>query len=116
VSLVELEKLGKQFWDWLKGKSIILETYDHAENEVEYWNDQREACSHLPNLAMFALDADVHSSNCERLFKDFAKQHTKARSRLKQNNVDALAQVKYHLRRKYHEDYSAPSKNRLISL
>jgi hypothetical protein len=57
----------------------------------------------------------LNSSNCERVFKEFAKQHTKARNRLKQKTVVKLAQVKYHLRRKYPMDYSARSKNRAIS-
>jgi hypothetical protein len=60
-----------------------MKTYDPADNEVEYWNDQKENFPSLANLAMFVLDANVHSSNCERVFKEFAKHHTKARNRLK---------------------------------
>jgi hypothetical protein len=55
---------------------------------------------------MYVLDADVLSSKCERVFKEFAKQHTNACNRLMPNTIDKLAPVKYHLRRKYPVDYS----------
>jgi hypothetical protein len=111
----ELDKLGKLFREWLKGTELNMDTYVAPENEVEYWNNQKESFPPLANLAMFVLDADVHASSCERLFKEFAKQHTKARNRLKPKTVDNLAQVKSHVRRKYPADYSTRSKNRAIS-
>jgi hypothetical protein len=80
----ELNRLGKQFRHWLKGTALNMDTYDLADNELEYWNDQKESFPSLANLAMFFVHADVHSSNCERVFKEFAKHHTKARNRLKQ--------------------------------
>ena len=53
---------------------------------------------------MFLLDAPVQAATCERLFKEFARLHTKLRNRLKPETTHAMAQVKYNLRRKYPKD------------
>ena len=83
--------------------------------KTRFWKNQEELFAALANFAMFNLDDVVHSSNCERVFKEFARQHTKTRNRLHSATVDNLAQVKYYMRRKYPNDVSARTKNRAIS-
>jgi hypothetical protein len=109
----EMDNLGRYFKAWLRGTPLVMDIYKPTQNEVEYWDDQKESYPPLANFATFVLDADVHSSNCERVFKEFARQHTKARNRLHPSTVDKLAQVKYHVRRKYPDDYAAGSKEQI---
>jgi hypothetical protein len=74
----------------------------------------------IADLAMFLLDANIQAANCERLFKEFSRLHTKVRNRLDPMTTHKMAQVKYDVRRKYrngdHFDTATKgSTNRFVS-
>jgi hypothetical protein len=100
-----LHRLGKDLKKWLLGVSKF-DPFEPGENSVEWWGLEKSEHPEIANLSMFLLDAPVQAATCERLFKEFARLHTKLRNRLKPTTTHEMAQVKYNLKRKYPEDLS----------
>jgi Mg-chelatase subunit ChlI len=98
-----LNRLGKDLKKWLRNVGQF-DLFERDENAVEWWGLQQSEHPEVSNLSMFLLDAPVQAATCERLFKEFARLHTKLRNRLKPATAHAMAQVKYNLRRKYPKD------------
>ena len=115
-----LNDLGDSVDIWVRNKRFdIRSTYKQGNDPVEWWSRQKEEYPSIANLAMFLLDAPVQSANCERLFKEFSRLHTKVRNRLDPKTTHEMAQVKYDIRRKNREDVAfhaaSGSTNRFVS-
>ena len=71
-------------------------------------------------IAIFLLSCPVQSASCERLLKDFAFFHTKARNRLSDPIRKRLTMIKHDMIRKYGTDdvqnnrKQKGSKNRMV--
>jgi hypothetical protein len=101
-----LDHLGKSIKRWLSVKSCRLkvDVFDAGEDPVEWWGLQKSEHHEIANLSMFLLDCPVQAATCERLFKEFARLHTKLRNRLSSKTVHNMTQVKFNVRHKYPED------------
>ncbi|OQR85546.1 hypothetical protein ACHHYP_11709 [Achlya hypogyna] len=64
---------------------------------VQYWRYLGQRLPQLAQLAMRILSVVCQSASCERLFKDFAMIHTKARNRMSKTTTVAITRVKHEL-------------------
>ncbi len=92
-----LSRLGKGLKKWLHNLGKF-DLFERDENAVEWWGLQQAEHPELANLSMFLLDTPIQAATCKRLFKEFARLHTKLRNRLKPETTHEMAQVKYNLR------------------
>ena len=67
-------------------------------------------------MAAFLLDCTVQAATCERLFREFARQHTKVRNRLHPSTVFQITQVKYNVHRTYNKDKSSAIERRGLEI
>ena len=76
---------------------------DRKEYMVEWREENADELPEISNLAKFLLDSTIQGASCERLFKYFARFHTKVRNRLHTSTTLQLTQIIHNIRRKYPE-------------
>jgi hypothetical protein len=70
----------------------------HAAGDwLQYWRYLERRLPQLAQLATRILSVVCQSASCERLFKDFAMVHTKARNRMSKSTTEAITRVKHEL-------------------
>ena len=78
-------RLDKQLRRWLAGTSnIAVSMYkgERKEDVVEWWKENADDLLETANLAKFLPDSPIHGARYERIFKYFARFHTKVHNRL----------------------------------
>ena len=93
---------------------------EKKEDVVEWWEENADELPEIANLAKFLLDSPIQGASCERLFKDFARFHTKVRNRLHTSTTLQLTQIIHNIRRKYPEHNKPGSgtftRNRMVGV
>ena len=70
---------------WLEGtRNIAVSMYevDRKEDVVEWWKENADDLPEIANLAKFLPDSPIQGAIYERIFKYFARFHTKVHNRL----------------------------------
>ena len=90
---------------WMKGKSLEgMDDTDEVDKNVDPVDFfLPHMIKHRPfiRVAIFLLICPVQSASCERLLKDFAFFHTKARNRLSDPIRKRLTMINHDMIRKY---------------
>ena len=93
---------------WMKGKYLegMDNTDEVAKNVYPVDFFLPHMIKHRPfiRISIFLLSCPIQSASCERLFKDFAFFHTKARNRLSDHIRKPLTMIKHDIIRKYRTD------------
>ena len=117
----EQQRLDKQLRRWLEGTSnLAVSMYEGERKEymVEWWEENADELPEISNLAKFLLDYYIKGARCGRLFKYFARFHTKARNRLHTSTALQPTQILHDIRRKYPEQNKPGSgtltRNRMV--
>jgi hAT family C-terminal dimerisation region len=100
----ELNRLKRHMLDYLLGrtetKTLSLHPWLPTDDDpVAWWHLGAESNSYpeLSRFGCFLLSCPVQSASCERLFKEFARQHTKSRNRLSHTTVFHQSVVVYDM-------------------
>jgi Protein of unknown function (DUF 659)/hAT family C-terminal dimerisation region len=90
----ELGRLKRHMMEYLLGrtetKTLSLSPWLPTDDDPVAWWHLGAKNNHYPELSRFGcflLGCPVQSALCERLFKEFARQHTKSRNRLGHKKV-----------------------------
>lgn len=119
----QAEDLSRQFqlWTKLRVKSgTDITNFTPGSNAVTWWQVNQDELPELATLSWFLLDAPVQGADCERLFKDLARYHSKSRNRLQSDTNFNSSAILHDMKRKYGNDYrvssaTGSSKKRLVS-
>lgn len=104
----EKKNLARQFTVWITGGVKLDDTtFTSYEGEypAEWWITHSSELPQLFRFAIFLLSAPVQGADCERLFKDLALFHTKARNRMHVSTTFESTAVAHSMQRKYPSDY-----------
>jgi hypothetical protein len=94
---------------------LEYKTITQQEKTLEWWGMQSSEYPEMAELAMFLLDCPVQAATCERVFKEFARLHTKRRANLINRTTFQMTQVKHAIRKEFKKEDQALPGNKVMN-